>query len=193
MVASRSRRFKPLRRRAAATPTAPARSSGPAIFGIMLLVALAVQGAAAAHGGGLAFVPAAPVVQAGHRWAGGGRGRGRQRVVTASSVQEPPRSSVPRSGSGEEEEGGGGSSSNGGLDSVLSSLAKQRRLPPISGASWGVESSEQPGQPQGQGQGPREPVLASTPQPFSLETAVLLAPFAFEAYNDPARTEGTSW
>lgn len=146
----------------------------------MLLVALAVQGAAAAHGVGLGFVPVAPVVQAGHRWAGGGRGR--QRVVTASSVQEPPRSSVPRSRSGEEEEGGGGNS-NGGLGSVLSSLAKQRRLPPIPGAPWGLEPSEQPGQP----------VLASTPQPFSLETAVLLAPFAFEAYNDPARTEGTSW
>lgn len=148
---------------------------------VALLLALIIAlGGAAARGGGsssssMGFVPAPAT-----RWAGS-RGR-RSKAITASSVQEPP-PSVPRFGSGEEDGRNGA-----GLGSVLSSLVKQGRLPPIPGAP--LQEVLAPGQQEEQ-QGRRQGDLASTPQPFSLQTAVLLAPFAFEAYNDPPRTEGT--
>lgn len=78
---------------------------------------------------------------------------------------------MPRFGSGEED-----GDAPRRLAAVLSSLVKQGRL-------------SIPGAPLPQQREERAPV-AATPQPFSLETAVLAAPFAFEAYNDPPRSEG---
>jgi hypothetical protein len=148
-----------------------------ALLQLLVLVVL-LRPLAAAHGhGGPGFVPA-PAPSKSSRWAGGRRHGG----ITASSLHEPPPSLSPRFG----EDGGSGSGPSSGLGAVLSSLAKQQQQQ----HQYGAGAPGQKGQAQHQQEEQRDRVLASTPQPFSLETAVLLAPFAFEAYNDPPRTEG---
>lgn len=157
---------------------------------ILLLVALAAAAAAArgARQESLGFVPGPA---AGARWSGrwaGAKKSSRSGVITASSVQEPP--PEPLFGSGEED----GNVARKRIGAVLSSLVKQGRLP-IPGAPLpqpqepgALEGDEQQQQQRKRWQ--REGELAATPQSFSLETAVLAAPFAFEAYNDPPRCEG---
>ncbi len=156
--------------------------AAPALLAVRLLglLVVGVLVIAPAHGHGLAagFV-SAPTTKS--RWAGARH----RRVITASSVQEPPPSVPSRSG---EDGSGSASGSNGllGLSGVLSSLVQQGRAAPLHQQPDGPRQPLRPEEQQQQ----QERVRASTPQPFSLETAVLLAPFAFEAYNDPPRTEG---